>query len=372
MKGITMKRPKFILTMVFLLNFVVVLGLGCQSTKITENKFSKENIIDVMNRVNDYTYANPYKESDRDWIRSTYYTGVMALYETTKDPNVLNQAMRWAQKHNWAEGPGTDPACKMTCGQTYLKLYFLKNDPKMFAKIRTFVDGQIENAERPARKVWDYCDSLYVGPPTMAMLGRATGRQKYYKYLNEVYWDVTGYLLDEDYGLFYRDKRYFETKTKNGKKVFWARGNGWVIAGIPRVLEYLPANNPRYDDYVDLLQTMAASIADLQGKDGLWRTNLTDPNQYPEPETSCSTFFCYAMAWGINNGRLDRQKYLPVVIKTWTGLVNSVHPNGKLGWVQPPDYEPGVVQYSNTHEYAAGAFLLAGSEVIKLTATVRD
>ncbi|MHC4395786.1 MAG: glycoside hydrolase family 88/105 protein [Planctomycetota bacterium] len=345
---------------------------GCRSPEMTEKIYSKENIITVMNKVNDYTFAHPYKENDRDWIRSTYYTGVMALYETTQDPNILYQAMRWAQKHDWAEGPGTDPACKMTCGQTYLKLYLLKNDPKMFTKIRVFADSQIKNADAPARKVWDYCDSLYVGPPTLAMLGRATGRQKYYKYLNEVYWDVTDYLLDEEYGLFYRDKRYFEAKTKNNKKIFWARGNGWVIAGIPRVLEYLPKNNPYYDNYVDLLDTMAAAIAKLQGKDGLWRTNLTDPDQYPMPETSCSTFFCYAMAWGINNGYLDRQKYLPVVTKTWRGLVNAVHPDGKLGWVQPPAYEPGPVRYEDTHEYAAGAFLLAGSEVIKLNLAARD
>lgn len=340
--------------------------VGCRSAEMSKDIFAKKNIIAVMNSVNSYTLSHPYKENDLDWIRSTYYTGVMALYETTKDPEVLAQAMRWAQKHNWAKGPGSDPACAMTCGQTYLQLHFLKKDPKMFAKMRTFVDGQIEKADAPARKVWNYCDSLYVGPPTLAMLATATGQQKYYDYMNEVYWDVTDYLLDKDYGLFYRDKRYFDAKSKNDKKVFWSRGNGWVIAGIPRILKYLPKGNPRYNDYVALFKTMAEAIANHQSDDGLWRTNLTDTDEYPMPETSGSAFFCYAMAWGINNGHLDRQKYLPVVMKTWRGLINAVHPDGKLGWVQPPAYEPGVVHHSDTHEYAAGAFLLAGSEIVKL------
>ena len=177
-----MKRPTPIKIM-FLCCCMSAL-LGCRSTQMNEDIFAKKNIIAVMNRVNSYTYSHPYKETDLDWIRATYYTGVMALYETTKDPEILAQAMRWAQKHNFSKGPGSDPACAMTCGQTYLQLYFLKKDPKMFAKMRTFVDGQIENADAPARKVWDYCDSLYVGPPTMAMLATATGQQKYYDYMN--------------------------------------------------------------------------------------------------------------------------------------------------------------------------------------------
>ena len=59
-----------------------------------------------------------------------------------------------------------------------------------------------------------------VGPPTIAMLGKATGEEKYYDYLNKVYWDVTDHLFDEEYGLFYRDKRFFDAKTDNGKKVY--------------------------------------------------------------------------------------------------------------------------------------------------------
>ena len=48
------------------------------------------------------------------------------------------------------------------------------------------------------------------------------------------------------------------------------------------------------------------------------------------------------------------------------GLVNSAHPDGKLGWVQPVGDRPRVVKSHMTHEYAVGAFLLAGGEILKL------
>jgi len=331
----------------------------------SEDVFTREKIISIMHKVNDYQLSHPWKEDDRNWIRGTYYTGVIALYKATEDPRVLDQALRWARKHRWQVGDEPAPANRMTCAQTYLELYFLKKDPAMIAETRSYIDQRIELAENP-REVWYYCDALYVGPPAIAMLGAATGEQKYFDYLNKMYWEVTDYLFDEDYGLFYRDENFFDTKTERGRKVFWSRGNGWVIAGIPRVLEYLPQDDPYYNRYLDLFLKMASSISRVQGKDGLWRSNLADPDQYPGPESSGSAFFCYAMSWGINSGVLDKETYLPVVGKAWMGLVNAVEDSGKLGYVQPVGDRPAPARRDQTHEYAVGAFLLAGGQVLKL------
>ncbi|UCD28162.1 MAG: glycoside hydrolase family 88 protein [Planctomycetota bacterium] len=338
---------------------------------IDSDIFSPEKIIAIMKKVNNYTFSHPYQEHDRNWIRATYYTGVMALYKTSQDPKVLEQAMRWSTKHNWLEGGKDSPPNKLTCGQTYLELYFIKQDPSMIAPLGAWVDsGKVGSPS--STKLWykergrRYADSLYVAPPTLAMLGKATGRNRYYEYMNNMYWDVVDHLFDKEFGLFYRDKRFIKAKNRNGKKIFWSRGNGWVIAGIPRVLQYLPEDDPYYKRYVSLLKTMAVSIAKAQGEGGLWRTNLADADEFPGPETSGSAFFCYAMAWGINNGHLEHKKFLPVVRKAWQGLVSAVHKSGKLGWVQRVAAGPSAAAPGQTHEYAVGAFLLAGSEMAKL------
>ena len=331
--------------------------------------FSRAEVVNLMEKVCDYQVAHPWPfaaDKNKDWERSTFYIGVMATYRTTKAPRFLNQALKWSRGNHWVieSIPGVH-ADAMTAGQVYLELYFLKRDPKRIDGFRKYVDSEIANGER-GRDIWDYCDTLFVAPPALAGLAAATGEQKYLDYMNWMYWDVVDLLYDKRAGLFYRDNTFFTKRTKNGSKVFWSRGNGWVISGIPRIFQYLPKNDPRRGQYIDLLQTMASSIAGLQQPDGLWRTSLLDPEQFPTPETSGSSFFCYAMAWGINHRLLQRKQYLPVVEEAWKSLANSVHSDGKLGWVQEPNKQPGLVTAEDTQEYGVGAFLLAGSEVAKL------
>ena len=147
---------------------------------------------------------------------------------------------------------------------------------------------------------------------------------------------------------------------------FWGRGNGWVIAAIARVLELLPADDAKHADYVTMLGTMAAALKPVQGTDGMWRANLLVPTQFPNPETSATGFITYAMAWGINNGALDRATYLPIVQKAWQGLTTVVDANGLVGYVQPVGAGPAAATATSTTPYGVGAFLLAASEVAKL------
>ena len=56
--------------------------------------------------------------------------------------------------------------------------------------------------------------------------------------------------------------------------------------------------------------------------------------------TSGSSFFTYALAWGLNHGLLDRAEVEPAVRKAWTALVACVTPDGKLTHVQPIGADP--------------------------------
>jgi unsaturated rhamnogalacturonyl hydrolase len=344
--------------------FCVLAAFAQKAAAAEDASLRRDAVIQLMTKIDSYQQAHPWPQKRR-WVSVMYYIGAMALYDTTKDAAVLGRTLRWAQENEWQVGKEMEPSNTMTCGQVYLDLYFLKKDPAMIAKMREFIDGQVA-LDMPGRKAWWYCDALFVAPPTLAMMGKATGERKYLDYLHKMYWDVVDHLFDRQYGLFYRDQTYFDAKTQSGKKVFWARGNGWVIASIPRVLRYLPADDPDYGRYVKLYRAMAASICKAQGTDGLWRSNLADPDQFPNPETSSTTFFCYALAAGINDGHLPRAEYLDSANRAWRGLASLVQPDGKLGYVQGVASEPGPASADMTHEYALGVFLLAGSEIIKL------
>jgi len=101
------------------------------------------------------------------------------------------------------------------------------------------------------------------------------------------------------------------------------------------IFSYFPEKYSRRDWYIHLHKTIARSVAKLQGEDGFCRSSLLDPDKFPDPEISGTAFYCYAIAWGINNGYLDRDKYLPVVMKAWKGLVGAVHSDGIAeAWAQ--------------------------------------
>jgi rhamnogalacturonyl hydrolase YesR len=128
----------------------------------------------------------------------------------------------------------------------------------------------------------------------------------------------------------------------------------------------MPADHPTRPRYEDLFVEMSARIAELQQPDGLWRASLLDPASYPHAETSGSGFYCFALARGVNTGLLNRERYLPVIERAWTALVNCVDANGMLEWVQPIGQDPRNVRAAHTDVYGVGAFLLAGEQMQQL------
>ncbi|HEY3267444.1 MAG TPA: glycoside hydrolase family 88 protein [Armatimonadota bacterium] len=314
-------------------------------------------------KVCDYQIAHLGRKPDADWVRATLMTGVLATYRTTGDVRRLNEAIRWANDEgHWTPPRDQRHADALCCGQAYCELYNVKRDAAMVVPLKMAVDRMIAS-RKPGRVDWWWCDSLFMAPPMLARLADVCLQRKYIDFLNDMYWDSTDYLFDPAEGLYYRDKSYFSAKTRNGKKVFWSRGNGWALAGLARVIQALPADDPSRPRFVEHFRKMARALAPLQGKDGLWRSSLLDPEEFANPETSGTAFFCYGMAWGVNAGILDAQTYRPVAQRAWRGLVGAVNDQGRLGWVQQVAGSPGPASPDGTQEYAVGGFLLAGSEM---------
>ena len=339
-------------------------------TRRSPDLFDPESIRAKMKNVFDYQLTNMRPEwvnrgSTRFWIGAVFYTGVMAAYWATLDQEYLDEALRWGAQNAWQPGSRQRHADDHCACQTYLEVYFEERDWRMKQACQATMDNMIAN-ELPGRQDWSWADALYMAPPILPRLYKATEDAQYTEYLHRVWWDAVDFLYDAQYSLFYRDDIARGKKTASGQKVFWGRGNGWVMGGIVRVLQYLPANDPERGQYEVLLRDMAAALKVRQGADGLWRASLLDPAQFPAPETSSTGFFTYALAWGINNGILNRKTYLPVVQKAWEGLSWATSDTGKVGWCQPAARGPGPTNATSSYPYCSGAFLLAASEVIAL------
>ncbi len=220
-----------------------------------------------MYKVNNHQVETNGNKVNRNWKQSTFYTGIMAFYQVTHDPKLLEQAQTWATKNDWNIGNEIFfPANRLTCTQTYLQIFLEQHDSGMIKNTRKYLDAELRITEPAYLRGWYYVDALYVGIPSFMMMSAITGENNYAKYGDRVFWELADELFDNHEGLFYRDSEArFNEKSMNGKKVLWSRGNGWVIASLPRILPYLPNDDPNKKRYTELLQNMAVSLIQTPG-----------------------------------------------------------------------------------------------------------
>jgi rhamnogalacturonyl hydrolase YesR len=336
----------------------------------------RASVITVMRAAADWQLAHPSQHEPYDWTQAAFYTGVMALARTTGDSKYTDAMRAMGERNAWRPGLRPGHADDYAVLATYAELYPDSRDQKTLAPARALFDFL---ATRPYNEplTWGnrietrelaWCDALFMGPPAMVAVSRALGDTRYNALASRLWWKTTEFLYDKEDHLYYRDSRFFDQRERNGRKVFWSRGNGWVFAGLARMLRDLPADDPDRPRYLGLYREMADAIVAAQSQDGYWRSSLLDPDSRPNPETSGTGFFVFGLAWGVNEGLLAGPAYPAAVGRGWAALVRSVRPDGMLGWVQPIGYEPGATTAETTEVYGVGALLLAGSEVARLSA----
>jgi len=330
-------------------------------------KLNKRDLAKAMKLVANWQLGRMPAGPQVDWTWAALYDGFMAVPGPVSGSEYKQAMLNIGEQLQWQPGPRAMHADDLAVGQMYLGQYFLHKDPNMIASLRERLDAQIATPDPtdPRRPLWWWCDALFMAPPVFADMAAATGDKKYLAFMDHE-WDIsTALLYDRSKHLYFRDASYLDKHEKNGQPLFWSRGNGWVMGGIVRVLRELPADSPLRPKYIAQLKEMAAEMLSIQGKDGLWRPGLLDADAYPLPEVSGSAFITYAMAWGVNEGVLNRSTYWPAVESAWAGMLTHIYADGRLGCIQPVGAAPGDFTETSSYVYGVGAFLLAGSEIYR-------
>ena len=334
------------------------------------------------------------------WSWSTYEEGLLSLYRQSGEDEYLADELGVGRSNGWqvSTAPAERNPNNMEAGQTYFGLSAL--DPSV--DLKPMDAAMAKDLTGLPSDQYDWIDALFMGLPDWSMWSTRTGNAAYLAKMDALYlWTrdhggtssrycagkpvIQQGLFDANNGLWYRDCRYIGATDANGRPVFWSRGNGWVIAAMAKVLATLPKGDARATKYAAMLHSMASRLLLLQGTDGLWRSNLTDAAQYPEPETSGSALITFAFAYGISVGILDATTYLPAVEKAWHGLSTiALQPSGFVTGCQGEGISPARPYTATTPRTAAtattagtvnqdsppfcvGAFLLAASQVAGLS-----
>ena len=386
-------------------------------------------VLEAMQRANSYFVArwpDPTQDIVTDktrpsnlWTRAIYYEGLMGLYsiepDSTKRTAYYNYTVAWASSpsHPYtmtytAAATMTNNADNQACGQTYIDLYRIDPQPERIAVIKANIDDMVT---KNTADVWTWIDAIQMSMPVFAKLGKTLTDTKYFDAMWSLYAHARntqgGGLFNTTEGLWWRDWHFTpsggtkQTMTAtlnnavpptttdayivapNGKNLYWSRGNAWVMAALVRVLDELPSTDPHLAQYISDFQAMAAALLPIQRSDGFWPESLADPSHCATigianqdgPETSGTALFVYGLAWGIRNGLLASTTYGSALVKAWNGLVTTaLQSNGLLGYVQNTGDRPctgpaplAATTLANFDDYGVGCFLLAGTEIYRLS-----
>lgn len=323
----------------------------------------------------DYIPESAYRhdtEAPRDWIQAAFYIGLTAFADASRKPRYVDAILVHGNTESWGFDGRPRHADADATGAVWVWAAEQTHDPNKLAPIKARFDAVLAHPSTvaldfsdaknpPCQERWCWSDALFMAPPAWVALAKASGDPRYLTHADQEFWATTDYLLDAREHLYFRDSRFITQRDPAGHKIFWGRGNGWVFAGIARILTDLPTNHPSRARYETLFKQMAARLVTLQGAQGYWPVSLLVPQQ--TPETSGTGFFVYGLAWGINHGLLPAAEYRPAMQRGWHALASAVAPDGKLGWVQRVGAAPDQVGPGDTQLYGTGAFLLAASEV---------
>lgn len=321
----------------------------------------------AMRKVADWQLRSAESRFSTDWTYAALYDGLLAASRTTGDKHYRDAVQRFAEQNGWKLGPRFAHADDEAVAQSYLELDMERPAPERIAAVKAEADKLQARPDDPSKDLWWWCDALFMAPPALARLAKVTGDRRYLDLMDREWWITSGHLYDPAVHLYSRDATYLQKHEVNGQKLFWSRGNGWVMGGLARVLQYMPEDYPTRTKYIAQFREMAKEVVGLQGSDGLWRSGLLDAGAYPYPEVSGSAFFTFAIAWGVNNGLLDRKTYEPVLQRAWAGLLKHIYADGRLGSIQKIGAAPDSLTPGGSYVYGVGAFLLAGEQIVKLS-----
>ena len=343
-------------------------------------------VLDIIIKANNYWQAHntPYVRSF--WDHAAYHTGNMEAYRLTGRADWYAYTDKWCRHNEWKGAKSDDRANWkyktygegqdfvlfgdwQICFQTYIDMYNLVPAPY---KVARAIEVMSHECSMTDTHFWWWADALYMVMPVMTKMYKLTGEIKYLDKLTDNFLWSDSLMFDKDEQLYYRDAKYIYPKVKtacNDGKSFWARGDGWVLAGLAKVLADMPHDYKNRAIFVQRFRELAEGVARVQRPGGYWSRSMLCEDDAPGPETSGTAFFTYGMLWGVNNGYLDKATYAPVIEKAWKYLSETaLQPDGSIGFVQPIGEKPDPTKTVDAHSQApfgTGAWLLAACEMVR-------
>ncbi len=176
-------------------------------------------------------------------------------------------------------------------------------------------------------QVW--LDGLYMGQPFYAEYAKLAGQDSLFTDIANQFINIERHTRDKKSGLLYHGwdeskTQLWADKTTGCSPHFWARAMGWYGVALVDVLDHFPANHPKRDSIIGILNRFAKAITKVQdAKSGVWYDIVDLPNRKPNYlESSASSMLVYTLAKAVRLGYIP-STYFAKAKKGYDGIVKE-------------------------------------------------
>lgn len=228
--------------------FLVSINCSLNAQQLFSSKMEKEDITKVCNAVSEWqiTHHNEVKHNPLDWTNGALYRGMTEWGKVSGNQSCYDFVRTIGEKHKWNMWNRVYHADDICVGQAFIEMYRRFDDKRMLQPVmeRAYYVAS-HPSKAPLQKTdavgtterWSWSDALFMAPPVYAALYTITGDKIFLNYMDSEYIECVDSLYDKEEHLFYRDNKRIPLREKNGSKQFWGRGNGWVFAGLPLIVD---------------------------------------------------------------------------------------------------------------------------------------
>ncbi len=330
---------------------------------------------EALEKAFDWQKENTLHTDSTEWTDALYYAGLYRAHSSTQNKDYLETLVDIEKMKNWQIDKQQFNINKLPlCSSSlYLKNHGIRDVETL--PIAQIINEHLfqnhcqesDNTLQPFILDWKSQD-LFIVPPLLVAYAKEVNNYEYINQMNASYMQVYNLQFDTKEQLFKHHEHITTKSNHNGtsKKDFNLNDNGLIIAGLALILDHMPNDYKQRIFYEDLFRTMAHSLKNKQNKDGTWSSQLLKPDNATYDELTGSGLCTFAIAWGINSGRLDANEYQESIEKAWMTLRKYQQQDGSIAWYSNNMPINEQSNKPNIRNEATSAFLLAGSEIVQL------
>ena len=197
---------------------------------------------------------------------------------------------------------------------------YIRNEPRLYLDCLNHL-GSSKKAKLYPKSVW--IDSVMMFSVFTSLYARENGDGEMLEFAARQPRQYASMMLDRECGLW-SHSYWVKQKKRFPKKVFWGRGNGWVICGFPMILDNIGLDHKEAAEIISLFRDTSAALLKCMNPDFTFPTLLTHKSYR---ELSATALISAGWLHGIRCGYLD-ESFREPAIRAFYACVDAMEHDG--------------------------------------------